>query len=236
MKKKKYHNELRKQGIKNFKRVLMLKCHVCGKFECNPLMLHSDKFGYFIGAETAAYLNCMRWIRNRKGKQRIEVGDIRYAIVYFPICCKIGDEFVVAENEFEEFEEMYVATLKLLKIKRHTGRSAIVKVKILSLGNYFSFMKTISEEQKVHIAQMGYEYKLGNNDWIELRCIGKQKLYAVCCVYGGGDERYEDLIYTDNNGIDHLAYSSYESFHECQCFLGDKILGLHKFSPSYEFE
>lgn len=236
MKKKKYHKELRKQGIKNFKRVLMLKCHVCGKFECNPLMLNSDEPGYFIGAETAAYLNCMRWIRNRKGKQRIEVGDIRYAIVYFPICCKIGDEFVVAENEFEEFEEMFFATLKLLKIKRHTGRSAIVKVKILSLGNYFSFMKTISEEQKVHIAQMGYEYKLGNNDWIELRCIGKQKLYAVCCVYGGGDERYEDLIYTDNNGIDHLVYSSYESFHEHQCFLGDKILGFHKLSPFYEFE
>ena len=131
---------------------------------------------------------------------------------------------------------MFVATLKLLKIKRHTGRSAIVKVKILSLGNYFSFMKTISEEQKVHIAQMGYEYKLGNNDWIELRCIGKQKLYAVCCEYGGGYERYEDLIYTDNNGIDHLVYSSYESFHECQCFLGDKILRLHKLSPFCEFE
>jgi hypothetical protein len=83
VKKKKYHKELRKQGIKNFKRVLILKCHVCGKFECNPLMLNSDEPGYFIGAETAAYLNCMRWIRNRKGKQRIEVGDIRYAIVYF---------------------------------------------------------------------------------------------------------------------------------------------------------
>lgn len=236
MKKKKYHKELRKQGIKNFKRVLMLKCHVCGKYENKPLMLHSDKYGYFIGAETAAYLNCMRWIRNRKGKQRIEVGDIRYAIVSFPICCKIGDEFVVAENEFEEFEEMFVATLKLLRIKKHSERSAIVKVKILSLGNYFSFVKTISEEQKVHIVQMGYEYKLGNNDWVELRYIGKQKLYAVCCDYGGGDERYEDLIYTDNNGIDHLVYSSYESFHERQCFLGDKILGLHKLSPFYEFE
>lgn len=214
----------------------MLKCHACGKFECNPLMLHSDKFGYFIGAETAAYLNCMRWIRNRKGKQRIEVGDIRYAIVYFPICCKIGDEFVVAENEFEEFEEMYVATLKLLKIKKYSERSAIVKVKIISWGNYFSFVKTISEEQKVHIAQMGYEYKLHNNEWVELRCIGKHKLYAVCCEYGGGDELFEDLIYTDNDGIDHLVYSSYESFHEHQCFLGDKILGLHKLSPFYEFE
>lgn len=196
-------------------------------------MLHSDEPGYFIGAETAAYLNYMRWIRNRKGKQRIAVGDIRYTIVSFPICCKIGDEFVVAENEFEE---MYFATLKLLKIKKHSERSAIVKVKILSLGNYFSFVKTISEEQKVHIAQMGYEYKLGNNDCGELRDVGKHKLYAVCCQYGGGDERYEDLIYTDNNGIDHLVYSSYESFHENQCFLGDKILELHKFSPFYEFE
>ena len=60
MKKKKYHKELRKQGIKNFKRVLMLKCHVCGKYENKTLMLHSDEPGYFIGAETAAYLNCMR--------------------------------------------------------------------------------------------------------------------------------------------------------------------------------
>ena len=237
MKNKRYHKELRKQGIKNFKRVLMLKCHVCGKYENKTLMLHSDEPGYFVGAETAAYLNCMRWVRNRKGKQRIDVGDIRYAIVWFPICCKIGDEFTVVDNEFEEYgEEMYFATLKLLKIKRHFGRSAIVKVKILSLGNYFSFVKTISEEQKVHIAQMGYDYQLGNNDWVELRHIGEHKLYAVCCQYGGGDEHYEDLIYTDNDGIDHLVYSSYESFHEDQCFIGDKILGLHKLSPFYEFE
>ena len=236
MKNKRYHKELRKQGIKNFKRVLMLKCHVCGKYENKTLMLHSDEPGYFVGAETAAYLNCMRWVRNRKGKQRIDVGDIRYAIVWFPICCKIGDEFTVVDNEFEEYgEEMYFATLKLLKIKRHFGRSAIVK-EILSLGNYFSFVKTISEDQKVHIAQMDYEYKLGNNDCVELRYVGKHKLYAVCCQYGGGDERYEDLIYTDNNGIDHLVYSSYESFHTAQCFLGDKILGLHKFSPFCEFE
>lgn len=80
-------------------------------------MLHSDEPGYFIGAETAAYLNCMRQVRNRKGKQRIEVGDIRYAKVYFPICCKIGDEFVVAENEFEEFEEMFVVLINTMVVK-----------------------------------------------------------------------------------------------------------------------
>ncbi len=119
MKKKRYHKELRKQGIKNFKRVLMLKCLVCGKYENKTLMLHSEEPRYFVGAETAAYLNCMRWVRNRKGKQRIEVGDIRYAKVYFPICCKIGDEFVVAENEFEEFEEMM-----------HTGGDFIIWVYI----------------------------------------------------------------------------------------------------------
>lgn len=237
MKKKTYYKELRKQGITNFRRTLILKDRY-GTYCNKPLSLQC--VGTFRGAEIVAYpVWTLNWMygRTRKGKETIDVGDVKYATVNFPICCKIGGVFS-AEYYYGHTDYPYIATLKLLKIKKHKGRYALVKVKVLFVGNPISWVKTISEEKKLEIASMPYDelLKIDDASYVSCECIGSRKFYEVRWTDYGGDEYYSELIYMDDDGIDHLVHSDYTCFEDDQSFYGDRILGIHESGPFYKME
>ena len=72
-------------------------------------------------------------------------------------------------------------------------------------------------------------------EYVSYECVEPHKFYQVSGSNGGGDEFYEELIYTDDDGIDHLVHGKYSFMvEEDNSFYGDRILGLHKSGPFYE--
>ena len=147
----------------------------------------------------------------------------------FPFYCRIGDTFSVSFKD-DHFLGRFI-TCQLLGIIELHNSYAIVSVKVLSEGNYLSFVKKVNDTVKARFKQSRcYE------NTPSLYPKKEEGIYianrVIYCKYDmGGDEILENYIFTDNDGIDHLVQSNYSSYHETECLYGDKVLGYHKYCP-----
>lgn len=170
------------------------------------------------------------WDSDRLSLGMYKVGKKLRMYMFFPFYCKIGDTFSVSfkDNHFLG----HFITCQLLGIIELHNSYAIVSVKVLSEGNYLSFVKKVDDTAKARFEQSRcYEnipslyHKVEDGTY-----IGNRVIYCKD-VMGGGDEILENYIFTDDDGIDHLVQSNYRGFEECECLYGDKILGYHEYCP-----
>lgn len=130
-------------------------------------------------------------------------------------------------------------TLQLLGIINIDNSWAYISVKVVSEGSYLSFVKKVSDEQKATLEQSAkYSYTPSwDNSWdwykqtIRGIRVGERLFICRWDDFLGGPDKYEDYIYTDDDGIDHLVQSNYRSWHEKETLFGDKVLGFHKYCP-----
>ncbi|MBR1800914.1 MAG: hypothetical protein IJ767_05390 [Bacteroidaceae bacterium] len=90
----------------------------------------------------------------------------------------------------------------------------------------------VPEDVKQHLRESKqYDYAAPVGDRIADYCKLNDRIAHLHTSLGGGDVRYDDFIYTDPDGIDHLVQRSYDCFGEREAYFGDKVLGYHQYSP-----
>lgn len=208
-------------------KAVVLHCPVCGEVCTTPLTAPSNVDYKWV--RMAAY-SCADFVDSeRLNLGMYKVGKKLKICMGYPFYCKIGDTFSVSFGDFSRF-----LTCQLIGILKLEESYAKVCVKVISEGTYLSFVKPVSEKTKDYLRnnqRYDYEAPWGESEYGNLGRHVDNRVTLFHNGTGGGDESYSDFIYTDDDGIDHLIQSRYYSFHENECFYGDKILGFHKNCP-----
>lgn len=207
------------------KKLLVLTCPICGHVNDTPLSIASVSKHIAEWAKIAAYENCMSFCSEDVKPKN---GDELNIQVKYPVCCKEGEVFVATHGYNDAF---YV--MRLLNIKKYKEHTAKLHVRILSVGNRLSYVEKVTEEEKQGLREnQTYHYVAP--------CGDSQPQYGyiskdIACFRNsfGGDVWYEDYVFTDTDGIDHLVQSCYKDFDKSEAYFGDKVLGYHLFSPYF---
>lgn len=209
----------------NMKEMVKLHCKTCGNLNDEPLTIYNEDS--FDGAEIAAYdYGIIHW------DNQIPAPCAKLVIrVESPFCCAVGGSFWAgySDNQFVQ--------AKLLSILSMDRYEAEIRVEVLDIKDRLAFVKPVSDEEKERMLETHtYVYCEPCGDAPNPQVIrddpGILHFFNTC---GGGDVNYDDYIYTDPDGIDHLILKEYSDFEGAYSFLGDEILGFHTDSP-YQWE
>ena len=110
-------------------------------------------------------------------------------------------------------------------------------MEVLDIKERLAFVKPVSDEEKARMLEAHtYEYCAPCGDAPNPQILQSNAgILHICNNYGGGDVNFDDYIYTDPDGIDHLILTRYSDFEGAYYFVGDGILGLHVDCP-YQWE
>ncbi len=185
--------------------------------------------GGFAEAKAAAYHGCVQW-----GKTKPVPGSIVTVKVQYPFFCQIGERFFSTFGDEEYENEVYFGEefieAKLLDIVSRERCSAVVTAEVLSVRNQLAFVRRLSAEERKELEKQGYPYDFPPGDHL---AGAYQQTDKLICFFNdfGGDIKYLDYIYTDEDGVDHLVRTDYYDFEDAAVFFGDEVLGLHKNCP-----
>ena len=156
-------------------------------------------------------------------------GEKLNILVYYPVCCWEGERFASIFGEEGDF-----IVMRLLNIKKYMTYYAKLHVEILSVGNRLSYVKPVSEDEKQCLFEsQTYDYHAPFGDGLPEYGYIDTNISFFQNNQGGGDIVYEDYIYTDEDGIDHLVQRNFYCFERNEAYFGDRVLGYHKFSPYF---
>ena len=126
---------------------------------------------------------------------------------------------------------------KLLSILSMEKYEAEILVEVLDIKDRLSFVKPVSAEEKARMLEAHtYVYCEPGGDAPNPQVIRDDAdILHFFNSFGGGDVNYDDYIYTDPDGIDHLILKEYSDFEGAYSFVGDEILGFHADGP-YHWE
>lgn len=212
------------KSTENEKRLLVLKCPTCGHESETPLSVASAKRDKGEWVKAVAYMDCISFC---EGNIHPEIGNELDINVEYPVCCREGESFSATIGNDGDF-----ITLQLLKIKENNIETAILHVKVLSIHNRWTFVEPVAKEKIMQLSN-NYNYKAPIGDEA---ARGYSKIGNNTYHFGnsmGGDIYYDDYIYTDEDGVDHLIQQCYSDFEETVSYYGDKVIGLHINSPYF---
>ena len=164
------------------------------------------------------------------GFDKPEIGKIFQFRVGYPFYCKMGGCFSVMINENE------FATARLIKYWRDNEAfgedCAFVWAEVILTGDVLSFVRPVSEDDFIEL-EKSREYKMNNK--ISAPCYHLEKINDNLFQLLNYDQECGTnyTIYTDKDGVDHLVRSFTYSWHDYEDFLGDEVLGLHRFFSYY---
>lgn len=211
------------KSTENEKRLLVLSS--CGYKCCTPLSVSSAQRTQGEWVKAVAYMDCISFCDDNVNPQLEDELDVN---VEYPVCCREGEAFSATIGDDGDF-----ITLLLLKIKKNNFDSAILRVKVLSIHDRWTFVKPVAKDEIMQLSNT-YNYKAPMSD---IAAGGYSKVgnntYHFSNSMGGGDIDFDDYIYTDKDGVDHLIQQCYRDFEETESYYGDKVLGLHKNSPYF---
>lgn len=176
--------------------------------------------GCYKGAVVAAY-GGVCW------HQTPAQGMVIEATVVSPFCCQIGDLFHAVCTD------SVLITAKLVSIVSSNENSACVCVEILEVKDARSFVQPVSAEEKMRMKeQHSYEYP-SPGPGSEVICAEQidERMMRLISVWDGGDFQYQDSIYTDDDGIDHLILSQCRHLNRHYAYAGDAVLGFRADCP-----
>lgn len=120
------------------KKLLVLTSPYSNRVNDSPLTIESLDSYAQCWAKVVAYKGCITFCQENIVPK---VGDMMNVHVYYPFCCREGDEFSVqVHNGFVIF--------RLLNIKKYQVHKAKLHVKVIETGNLLSFVKPVSEQIK----------------------------------------------------------------------------------------
>lgn len=210
------------------KEALVLTCPTCGR-ENGPLGLESKNIDTIGWAKTAAYVDCMSFCGDNVS---VNVGDVLMVSVRYPVYCEVGGVFSATIGD----DDGEFITMELLNIEENDGYIALLCVRVIALGNRISFVKLVSKEEKQRLMEsQTYDYSIidFHGEYVDYGYISDNMIHLED-DFGGGDVIYEDYIYTDDDGIDHLVQKCYMDFDNKEAYFGDKVLGFHKYNTIFD--
>ena len=206
---------------------LVLTCPTCGRKSDELLRDSAGEKSAYGWAKAFAYDGCL-WFCQEGIVPK--AGDVLKVVVEFPVCCKKGSVFSVTYGDSGD-----IITMRFLNIVKHKVSSAKVLVKVLSIRNRLSFVRPGAEKEKLRLRKehtYDYDAPRGDSRMAHYAYVSDNVVKFKNTV-GGGDESFEDYIFTDDDGIDHLIQSCYRDCHSSEAYLGDKVLGFHEYSPYF---
>ena len=234
------HNEhlvklLGEDYISKYGKAVVLHCPVCGETRITPLNIKSN---VSLGQVCLAAYSCIDFADSERLRCGLyKIGKKLRIRMNFPFYCKIGDKFSVSFGN-QKISNTKFITCQLLGINIIVKSWAEVSVKVLSEGTCLSFVEPIEDCKKTELynsQRYCYSPSWAVGWGVHKRNIEgtrvNEHLFLCCEVFGGGDEVYEDYIFTDDDGIDHFVQSNYRESHEKVSLFGDKVLGYHKYCP-----
>lgn len=211
----------------NKEKELILTCPVCGSKSNTLPVIDTYAFGEPGSENIVAYDGCISFCDDDTTPR---IGDVLTVIASYPIYCREGDTFISTT----EYDDGVFITMRLLKIKKQLGNKAKIQVEIVALGNRLSFVNPVPEEEKKRLLQTQiYDYVAPSGDGLSDYDYIKPNIAQFTNDEGGGDVCFKDYIYTDDDGIDHLAQHCYKDSHGSFAYFGDRVLGFHQFSPYF---
>ncbi len=206
--------------MKNKKEMVKLHCKTCGHLNEEPLTIYNEDS--FDGAEIAAYNSRIHW-----NNQSPVPGAKLVIRVESPFCCAVGGSF------WAGYSDSQFVQAKLLSILSMDKYEAEIRVEVLDIKDRRAFVKPVSDEEKERMLEAHtYEYCEPCGDAPNPQVIRDDAdILHFFNTWGGGDVNYDDYIYTDPDGIDHLILKEYSDFEGAYSFVGDEILGFHADSP-----
>ena len=172
-----------------------------------------------------SYIDDSDWLCKIQDK----VGKKLRLCVYSPFYCKISETFSV------EYDRDHFITCQLLGINRYKNTYADISAKVLSEGDSLSFLKPVSDNKKAQLeSEKRYDYQLEKScDDIRFGFAIKYCRHGHWLCVNKCDEYscYNEYIYTDDSGIDHLLQIRHQEDQAHYSWFGDKILGFHKYCP-----
>lgn len=206
-------------------KLLVLTCPTCGRRNDVPLSVSSAQQERGEWVKAVAYMDCLSFCDD---DVTLKVGEEVDVNVDYPVCCREGETFSATVSDEGDF-----ITMELLKIKKNNVHSAILHVKILALNNRCAFVKKLPIIKRALLLNT-YNYHAPSGDIAAGgHCKVGNNTYNFSNTMGGGDVNFDDYIYTDEDGVDHLVQQCYSDFEETVAYYGDKVLGLHKYSPYF---
>ena len=197
------------------KRTVILHCPGCGEPCTEPL---NPSFSRIADTKLFAYdADC---------REEPVPGSTVTMEVYFPFYCKIGGFFsaVYGKGQF--------MTGILSEIVSREKSEAVIRAHVLKTGDRLSFVRRLPEEERALLAKSRrYSYTPPRGDAPNPMPEEIDENLIVLSNDFGGDVYYVDVLYTDEDGVDHLVVTAYHDFHESWTAFGDQVLGLHKYRP-----
>ena len=197
--------------------------------EMNSVILHCPDFDYKnnlllpIDEEfpVNAYAKCVKW-----GEVKPEVGSTITISVNYPFYCMGGGVFSVTYGK-DEF-----VTGRLIRILEMEESTAVIEAEIIAKGNVLSFVRRLSEEERTVLENtFKYDYPFYHSSELPFVRWISDNMFRFYLDLGGGDVVVEHLVYTDEDGVDHLVGKFYQDFEACNMSFGDRVIGLHKYCP-----
>lgn len=186
-------------------------------------------------AEISAYIGDVKLCDKNIKPQ---VGDVLDFMVHYPVCSKVGEVFAASGDLLALYDcapSDKFTKMKLLKIKRNMKTHAIVQAEIIEKGDWFSFVKPVSEEEKERLRKQEiYDYYAPSGDGLADYFYVADSVVRFCNSLGGGDINDDDFVFTDADGIDHLVLSCHRCFGDKVAYYGDKVLGYHRYSRYFQ--
>ena len=203
------------ETVEEEKRTVILHCPGCGEPCTEPL---NPSFNRLQDARLTAYGATCR--------EEPVPGSTVTMEVYFPFFCKIGGFFsaVYGAGKF--------MTGILSEIVSRDRSEAVIRAHVMQVGDRFSFVRRLPEEERALLAKSRryrYDPPPGDGPNPTPEEIGENLI--MLSNDHGGDIYYDDILYTDEDGVDHFVETSYSDFHESWVSFGDQVLGLHKYRP-----
>ena len=188
-----------------------------GRVIYEPLDQPDDGMGVYV------YNGYVDW-----GKEKPAVKSIVDVQVKYPFCCAKGDLFVSSFGQDEFIQG------RLLEILSMYISNAVIRAEVVSIGNPLSFVKRLSKDAIDKLEQQDYKIQpLAYKSGIEVRFSAiNDKMFCLSFIaYGGSDMWLANLIYTDEDGVDHIVQSSNNDYEINIIKYGDEVIGLHKYCP-----
>lgn len=204
-------------------RTVALYCRTCGKLHNHPLTIYDE--GSFGGAVVAAYTDEICQYK------QIPIPGVKLEItVIAPFCCTVGNSFWFTDSS-------WFVQAKMISVLSMDEHQATILAEILQTKDRLAFVQPVPEEEKKRLSEQHcYNYDAPSGDAPTPQFIEENAgILHLYNGYGGGDIDFDDYIYTDPDGIDHLILKEYSDFEGTYSFVGDEILGFHADSP-YQWE
>ena len=165
------------------------------------------------------YHECVKW-----GKEKPALESIVDVEVTYPFCCTKGDLFA---SSFGRKEYIQGRLLKILSIE---SGSAVIRAEIVSTGNWLSFVKRLSRDEIEKLEWQDYKIQPVLTCYSYVTPLDEKNIFELNFV-SQFDVRSAQVIYTDEDEVDHCvqSYSEYDKIDSI--WYHDEVIGLHRYCP-----